>query len=196
MTKVPRSRRLSLIALFTAIAIILNLAVSFPAPFADFLLYEVWEVPIVLAFLLLGLQSGVTVAFLNTIVLELVKPGVLPTGPIYNFTAVLAMFSGILLAQRLAKGRRWGVVTLVAVSTSLGVAARTAISTVVQGIVLPLPYPIGFGSFGVTAAQVPALLVLIGLFNITVALYTIPLAYSLQRAIATRYRLNLSYTDT
>ncbi len=195
MSKVPRSRRLSLIALLTAIAIILNLTVSFPAPFADFLLYEVWEVPIVLAFLLLGLQGGVTVAFLNTIVLELVKPGVIPTGPFYNFAAVLAMFAGILLAQMSAKGRRWGFVTLVAVSTSLGVTTRTAVSTIVQAIILPLPYPVGLGSFGVTASQVPALLVLIGLFNFTVALYTIPLAYSLQRAIAARYRLNL-YTDT
>ncbi len=196
MTKVRRSRRLSLIALFTALAIIVNLAFSFPAPFADFLLYEFWEVPIVTAFLLLGLRSGVTVAFLNTIVLELVKPGALPTGPVYNFIPVLGMFAGILLAQRLAKGRRLGVVTLVAVSTSLGVATRTAVSTIMNAIILPLPYPVGYGSFGVTASQVPALLVLSGFFNITVALYTIPLAYSLQRAIAARYRLNISYTDT
>ncbi len=192
MTKARRSRRLSLIALFTALAIILNLAFSFPAPFADFLFYEVWEIPIVLAFLLLGLRSGVTVAFLNTIVLELVKPGATPTGPLYNFIPVLGMFAGILLAQRLVKGRRWGVVTLVAVSTSLGVATRTAVSTIMNAIILPLPYPLGIGA---TASQVPALLVLSGFFNITVAIYTIPLAYSLQRAIATRYRLNLSYTD-
>ncbi len=196
MTTVPGSRRLSLIALFTALAIILNFAISFPAPFADFLLYEVWEVPIVVAFLLLGLRSGVTVAFLNSIVLELVKPGALPTGPVYNFAAVLAMFAGMLLAQRAAKGRGWGIVTLITVSTSLGVATRTAIMTIVNAIVLPLPYPVGFGSFGVTSSQVPALLVLIGLFNVTVALYTIPLSYSLQRGIAARYRLDLSHAAT
>ncbi len=196
MTGVHPSRRLSLIALFTALAIILNFTVSFPAPFADFLLYEVWEVPIVIAFLLLGLQSGVTVAFLNSIVLELVKPGALPTGPVYNFAAVLAMLAGILLAQGAVKGRKWRVVTLITVSTAMGVVTRTAIMTIVNAIVLPLPYPVGFGSFGVTASQVPALLVLIGLFNLTVALYTIPLSYSLQRAIVARFRLNLSYTDT
>ncbi len=196
MTRMPRSRRLSLIALFTAMAVILNFAISFPAPFADFLFYEVWEVPIVIAFLLLGFQSGVTVAFLNSIVLELVKPGALPAGPAYNFAAILAMFAGMLLAQAPAKRRRWGVFPLVAVSTALGIATRTAIMTIVNAIVLPLPYPVGFGSFGVTAAQVPALLVPIGLFNFTVALYTIPLAYSVRSAIATRLRFSLAYSDT
>ncbi len=191
--QVSNSRRLSLEALLTALAVILNLTISFPAPYATFLTYEIWEVPIVLALLILGVRSGVTVAVLNSVVLELVKPGALPTGPVYNFAAIVAMFVGILAAQRVAKRRRWGVATLIAATTSLGVLARTSIMTVVNAIILPLPYPIGFGSFGVTVSQLPALLPLIGLFNFTVALYTIPLAYTLQRAIATRYRLTSIY---
>ena len=188
--QVSKSRRLSLEALLTALAVILNLTISFPAPYLTYLTYEVWEVPIVLALLMLGLRSGVTVAVLNSIVLELVKPQALPTGPLYNLAAIVAMFVGILAAQRVAKRRGWGVVTLFAISTSLGVITRTSIMTVVNAIVLPLPYPIGFGSFGVTVSQLPVLLPLIGLFNFTVALYTIPLAYSMQRAITVRYRLN------
>ena len=88
--KVSNSRRLSLEALLTALAVVLNLAISFPAPYLTFLTYEVWEVPIVLALLILGLRSGVTVAALNSIVLELVKAG-LPAGPIYNFAAIVAI---------------------------------------------------------------------------------------------------------
>jgi len=193
--QVSNSRRLSLVALLTALAVILNLTISFPAPYATFLEYEIWEVPIVLALLVLGLRSGVTVAVLNSVVLELVKPGALPAGPIYNFAAIVAMFVGILAAQRVAKVRGWGVATVLAASTTLGVATRTSIMTVVNAIVLPLPYPIGFGSFGVTVAQVPALLLLIGFFNFTVALYTIPLAYIVRRAIATRYRLTSIYSQ-
>jgi len=192
VTTIPKSRQLSLIALLTAIAIILNLAISFPAPFAGFLDYEVWEVPIVLALLLMGPRSGITVALLNSAVLELVKPGALPTGPLYNFAAIVSMFLGILTAQRAAASRRSRIAALLALSTALGVLTRTAIMTVVNAIILPLPYPIGFGSFGVTTSEVPALLVLIGLFNFTVALYTIPLAYSIQRAIGNRYRFNLN----
>src|SRR2546426_12311495 len=189
--QVSKSRRLSLEALLTALAVILNLTISVPAPYLTYLTYEVWEVPIVLALLMLGLRSGVTVAVLNSIVLELVKPQALPTGPLYNLAAIVAMFVGILAAQRVAKRRGWGVATLFAVSTSLGVITRTSIMTVVNAIALPLAYPIGFG---VPVSQVPALLSLIGFFNFTVALYTIPLAYSMQRAIAARYKLNILYS--
>src|SRR5229473_5427522 len=119
--QVSNSRRLSLEALLIALAVILNLTISFPAPYATFLEYEIWEVPIVLALLILGLRSGVTVAVLNSVVLELVKPGALPTGPLYNFAAILAMFVGILAAQHLVKRRGWGVAALIAASTSLGV---------------------------------------------------------------------------
>src|SRR5437879_13419362 len=111
--QVSNSRRLSLEALLTALAVILNLTISFPAPYAAFLTYEIWEVPIVLALLILGVRSGVTVAVLNSVVLELVKPGALPTGPIYNFAAIVAMFVGILAAQRVAKRGRGGVAPLV-----------------------------------------------------------------------------------
>jgi riboflavin transporter FmnP len=192
--KVSNSRRLSLEALLTALAVILNLAISFPAPYATFLQYEIWEIPIVLALLMLGVRSGVTVAFLNSVVLELVKPGALPTGPLYNFAAIVAMFVGVLAAQRVAKRRGWGFAAIFTTSTVLGVITRTSVMTVVNAIILPLPYPIGFGSFGVTVSQVPALLILIGLFNFTIALYTIPLAYVVQRAIATRYRLTSIYS--
>ena len=101
----------------------------------------------------------------------------------------------VLAAQRVAKRRGWGVGTLIAASTTLGVLTRTSIMTVVNAIILPLPYPIGFGTFGVTVSQLPALLPLIGLFNFTVALYTIPLAHSMQRAIAARYRLNTLHSS-
>ena len=188
---VSNSRRLSLEALLTALAVILNLTISFPAPYLTYLTYEVWEVPIVLALLLLGLRSGVTVAVLNSVVLEIVRPPALPTGPLYNFAAIVAMFVGVLAAQRIAKRRGWKVVTLFAVSTSLGVITRTSIMTVVNAIALPQAYPIGFG---VPVSQVLALLLLIGFFNFTVALYTIPLAYSMQRAIAARYKLNILYS--
>ena len=176
-------------ALFTALAIVLNFLISIPAPFADFLLYEVWEIPILLSLLVLGFWGGMTVAVLNAIVLEAVKPGALPTGPIYNLLAEFAMFVGVIGATRLAGRLRWRIAMMVALATAAGVVSRTGVMTVVNGIVLTMPYPIGFGSFGVTQAQVPALLVLIGIFNATVALYTVPLAFSIWRALVVRYRL-------
>ena len=78
---------------------------------------------------------------------------------------------------------------LVPLVTLSGAALRTAVMTVVNGIVLPLPYPVGFGSglFPITQADVPGLLIPIGVFNFTIALYTIPLAFTLTRAVESRY---------
>ncbi|MDV3293280.1 MAG: hypothetical protein LYZ70_03325 [Nitrososphaerales archaeon] len=189
MAPASNSRRVALVALFTALALVLNLVVSVPAPYADFLFYEVWEIPVVVALLVLGFWGGSTVAVLNALALELAKPGALPTGPVYNLIAEVSMFLGLLAVQRVSSGRAWSKARLVVAATGAGVLSRTAVMTLVNGVILPLPYPVGFGSFGVTEAQVPALLVLIGVFNFTVALYTIPLAYSVERAIASRLRL-------
>lgn len=183
-----RSRRIALAALLVALAAVLDLAVSVPAPFADFLFYEFWEVPVVVALLLLRFWGGVTVATVNTFVLEAVKPGALPTGPFYNLVAEFSMFVGILAAKRASRSLDLRTPSLVAVATLAGAVVRTLVLTLVNGIVLPMPYPFGFGSFGVTQAQVPGLLILIGVFNFTLALYTIPLAFSIERAVIARYR--------
>ena len=189
MARFSRSRRLSLIALFTALAVVLNLAVAVPAPYEPFLLYEVWEVPILLGVLMLGFWDGTTVAVLNTLLLEAYRPGALPVAPFYNLAAQLAMFAGVLPVDRATRKRGWERRKLVPVATAAGGALRTAVMTVVNGIILPLPYPVGFGSglFPITHADVPGLLVPIGIFNFTIALYTVPLAYTLARAIESRY---------
>lgn len=189
MATASRSRRVSLVALFTALAIVLNFLISIPAPYADFLLYEVWEVPVLLSVLVLGFWGGTTVAVLNAVVLEAMKPGTLPTGPVYNLIAELAMFAGVIVAIRLGRRLGWSSLPLVLAATAAGAATRTAIMTAVNGVILPMPYPIGFGSFGVTAAQVPALLALIAVFNATTTLYTVPLAFSIRNALASRYKV-------
>jgi len=184
------SRRLSLIALFTALAVVLNLAIAVPAPYEPFLLYEVWEVPILLGVLILGFWDGTTVAVLNTLLLEAYRPGALPVAPLYNLAAQLSMFAGVLPVDRAARKRGWEGRKLVPAATAAGATLRTAVMTVVNGIILPLPYPVGFGSglFPITQADVPGLLVPIGAFNFTIALYTVPLAYTLVRAVESRYR--------
>ena len=181
-----RSRWVSLVALFTALAVILG-GISVPAPYAGFLLYGVWEVPVLLAFLLLGLGGGLAVAALNGLALEFINPGGLPTGPLYNLVAQVSMFAGIILAVRITRNRR--TAALVVSSTALGALFRTGVMTVVNWLVLAQPYPLGFGSFWVTQAAVPALLVLIGIFNATVALYVVPAAYLIRNAVASRYGL-------
>jgi riboflavin transporter FmnP len=181
-----RSRQLTLIALFVALAVVLN-RIAVPAPYAGFLLYGIWEVPVLVALLVLGFWGGATVAVINAIALEFINPGGLPTGPLYNLFAELSMFLGVMAAQATARRGKWSAVVLVAWATVLGAIVRTGVMTLVNDLVLAQPYPIGFGSFGVTQAAVPGLLVLIGIFNITTALYIIPAGYSVMKAVATRY---------
>jgi riboflavin transporter FmnP len=178
-----RSRWVSLVALFTAMAVVLN-GLTVPAPYAGFLLYGIWEIPVLLALLLLGPGGGVAVAALNGMALEFINPGGLPTGPLYNFMAEVSMFAGILLARKFVKGR--GTAALMLASTVLGAAARTGVMTIVNWAVLAQPYPIGFGSFGVTESAVPGLLTLIAIFNATVTLYVVPAAYGASRAVVSR----------
>ncbi len=185
MPPVPRSRGIALVALFTALALVLGLVPTVPAPYAGFLFYEIWEIPVVVALLVLGFWGGATVAALNALALEIVNQGALPTGPIYNLIAEVSMFLGLLAVQRVSSGKAWNKATVVIAATGAGALARTAVMTVVNGIVLPLPYPVGFN---LPQEAVPSLLVLIGIFNFTITLYTIPLAYGVRRAIATRLR--------
>lgn len=186
MAESSRAKEVSLVAMLAVLAVALNLVIAIPAPFAGFLYYEVWEVPVVLGFLALGFWGGASVAVLNSLVLEAVNPGSLPTGPLYNLMAELSMFVGIMAVLPFV--RRRGGKTSVVAATASGAVVRTAAMTVVNAIVLTQPYPIGFGSFGVTWAQVPLYLVQIGVFNATVTLYTVPLAFAAKKVIESRYR--------
>jgi riboflavin transporter FmnP len=184
MSRLSTSRRLSLIALMTALAAVLNIAIAVPAPYEPFLFYEIWEIPILLSVLLLGLWDGTTVAVLNTLLLLVYRPGALPVAPLYNLAAQLSMFAGVLLADGFARRSRWGTRRLVGAATFAGAIMRTGLLTVVNAIVLPLPFPFGF-SFPVAAVW--PTLIPIGVFNFTTALYTVPVAYTLAKAVEVRY---------
>lgn len=187
--KVARNRSIASTALFAALTVALNLSpVKIPAPYAPFLFYQIWEIPIVAAFFLYGPMAGVTISVLNTIVLLVVFPGALPTGPLYNLAAVLSMLFGIEVVRRLTArpARGQGYVALPSISTALGIASRVAVMTIMNWALLRYPPPVGFS---IPVEALIALLPLIGVFNATLALYTIPLGYVIAKAVVSRTRL-------
>ena len=100
------TKKLSLTIVFAALAIALNPTftyISFAAPFAQGLIYQIWEIPIVVAFLIISPVAGLGVSLLNTAVLFAIFPGALPTGPIYNLAATLSMQVGIFAAVAIGK---------------------------------------------------------------------------------------------
>jgi len=178
------SRTIAVVAVFAALTAVLSIfsPVRIPAPYAQFLIYQIWEIPIVVAFLLFGPLVGVAVAIINSIVLFFVFPGSLPTGPFYNLAAVLSMLFGIYVVFKLVKGTTTRSEALRPVSsTVLGSVLRVAIMTIVNWSLLRYPYPVGYS---MSEAAVIAMLPIIGVFNLTIALYTIPLGHFLARVIS------------
>jgi len=83
------SKSIATLSIFAALTVVLNLSpIKVPAPYALFLIYQIWEIPIVAAFALYGPLMAVAISVLNTLVLLAVFPGALPTGPLYNLAAV------------------------------------------------------------------------------------------------------------
>ncbi len=177
------TKKLSLTIVFAALAIALNPTFSqiqLAAPFAQGLIYQIWEIPIVVAFLIISPIAGLGVSLLNTVVLFAIFPGYLPTGPAYNLAATLSMQVGIFAAVAIgkrffcSKNLETNILTKakwLAVATTTGILTRVAFMSVVLYFALPQPSPIGF-SFPLEATI--GYLPFAALFNATLALYTIP----------------------
>jgi riboflavin transporter FmnP len=191
------TKTLALIIIFVALAIALNVyGPKIPYPFAPFLFFQLWEIPIVVAFLLIGPRTGIAVSVINTLLLFAVFPGDLPTGPLYNLAAVLSMMLGIYLPYRLATHGckkeniasylRSHVLIITIAATALGAILRVAIMTVVNYFALPLAFPIGFE---LSQPAVLAFLPLGALFNAIIAIYTIPIAVGITIAIMSRVKI-------
>ena len=248
------SKAIAAIIVFSALALVLNLSpVKIPAPYATFLIYQIWEIPIVAAFLLYGPKVGVTVSIVNTLALLAIFQGELPTGPLYNLAAVLSMLLGIYLVHKaslvfrgkfvgngysaeivayallsmlsimgalvhsplwLLPGCMFGLLSitvavealrkknaytqsmpqnpnsqytglLITASTIAGAFTRVIIMSFVNLTFLPFPPPVGFG---VPREVAFALLPLVGFFNATLALYTIPIGHTIAKIVGTRVK--------
>ncbi len=186
------TKELATTIVFAALTVALNPGVSgigVPAPYAPFLIYGLWEIPIVAAFILISPASGIIISLLNAAVLFAFFPGPLPTGPFYNLIALFSMLLGLYIARRFIKreGRyRQTVLKIAAASTILGIILRVAVMTVVNYITLQQPYPIGFDleEMAVIVTYLPTT----ALFNGTVALYTVPMGEFIANVIKSRLR--------
>jgi len=178
--------------IFAALTVALNPAVSgigVPAPYAPFLIYGLWEIPIVAAFLLISPVSGILISLLNAAVLFAFFPGPLPTGPFYNLMAIFSMLLGVYLARRfITNGSVEGktVLRIAAASTVLGIVVRVAVMTIVNYVTLRQGYPIGFS---MEELAILAFLPLAALFNGTVALYTVPMGEFIANVVKSRLKL-------
>lgn len=190
------TKTLALTILFAVVTIILNPAftnIVFPFPLATFLFFQIWEIPIVIAFIMINPKSSAIIALLNTMVLLAVFPGASPTGPFYNLTAVLSMLLGIFLAHKFVAVKqktennplRYGTL-LIASSMALGIIFRVGIMSIVNYVFLRFPPPIGYSY---TEAAIIPFIPLVGIFNAIIALYTIPIGLLIANVIKSNLKL-------
>lgn len=175
------TRDLAVGVVFSALAIALNFTIRIPAPYAPYLYYQIWEIPLVTAFFLYRTQVFLFATGINTVVLLIFFPGALPLGPIYNLAAVLSMMTGVGLIKILLD--RYALKNLAITTTlytSFGLVARTAAMSLVNYVVLRYPSPVGFSY---TESSILVTLPLIAFFNATLALYTVPIGYSLAKTV-------------
>lgn len=179
--------------IFAALTVALNPGVvpatGVPAPYAPFLIYGLWEIPIVAAFILINPASGIMISLLNATVLFVFFPGPLPTGPFYNLIALFSMLLGLYVAQRFISHdstNKQKVLKFAAASTILGITLRVAVMTMVNYITLQQPYPIGFDleEMAVLVTYLPAT----ALFNGTVALYSVPMGEFIANVVKSRLK--------
>jgi len=185
------SKNIATISVFAALTVALNSSpFKFPAPYAPFLYYQIWEIPIVAAFALYGPLMAVAISAFNTLVLLALFPGDLPTGPLYNLAAILGMLLGMYSAhlrmKRHLPGRK--DTRLIPLATGLGVLFRVVIMSLVNWAFIRYPWPIGFS---MTEEAILAVLPLVAFFNATLALYTIPVGYMLASAVSSRIKTGL-----
>ena len=184
------TKTVAVIVIFAALAIALNLSpIKIPAPYAPYLIYQIWEIPIVIAFLLFGAVVGVLIAVVNTLALFAFFPGALPTGPLYNLIAIFSMLIGVYIGRRFFTReavQEKAVLKIAAASTVLGMALRIAVMTVVNYTTLRQGYPIGFG---MDELAILAFLPLAALFNGTTVLYTVPVGEFIASVVKSRLKL-------
>ncbi len=193
-----KTRTLAVIIVFAALTVVLNPALSglgVPAPYAPYLVYQIWEIPMVAVLLLYGPKFGVPIAVLNTFVLLAIYmgPGGLALAPFYNLAAFLSMAFGLYIPYRISVNRSTNEKTgkdlsrsgsmLIGAATLLGIVFRVAVMSLVNYTVLRFDPPIGYS---LPEPVILGSLPLIGLFNATLALYTIPIGFLIASVVKTR----------
>ena len=187
------TKTLAMVIVFASLTVALNPGISgigLPAPYAFYLIYGLWEIPIVIAFLIISPLAGVLISVLNAGVLFALFPGALPAGPFYNLIAVLTMLFGVFVSRKFFTKNSMSTqnsLKTATLSTIVGIILRVVVMAVVNYVTLQLSYPFGFE---VNAATVLTVYVpQTSIFNATVVLYTVPIGEFTAKVVRSRLKL-------
>jgi riboflavin transporter FmnP len=190
-----RPRTIALIVIFGALAIALNPIISgigFPYPLVPGLWFEIWEIPIICAFILFGFRVAFSSALINAVFLGLIFPG--PSQPYYALSTVatVGMMLGIMSAKKLVvhNSSDWPLTKFkfIILSIFLGTLLRILLmGSTLFGILYfdPLNVYPSMDAIYIVVAVLP----FDAVFNMIVSSYTIPSAYIITRFINRNLKL-------
>jgi hypothetical protein len=195
--RLVEAKALALIIVFAALAIVLNPAISgvgVPFLFTGYI-YNVWEIAIMVAFLLMGFKSGISVALLNAAFLLSVYPG--PSRilfPMVNTLAVSGMMVGIYFAGRLTRKN----ISAQSPSGARKVTLYTALAMALRLMVmLPTVYTLLHFHIGATPPSESAIFLIAfplqTFYNVTITLYTVPVAYFIARIVSKNLKMGIHF---
>jgi len=176
---------------FTALTVILNPSfsgIAVPFPLLTYLSFYIWEIPIVAAFFLIGPKYGFSIIFLNTVILMAVFPSHPFIHPIGSLISGSSMLVGVYFAYKLVnRGLSQEKIfvgnKLIAYSTALGLLFRVVVMTLVNFILLYYAGELLVGVELTAASIIGIYLPLVVLFNVIIALYTIPIGCLIARTV-------------
>jgi riboflavin transporter FmnP len=190
---IMNTRAIAATIVFAAITIVLNpafMGLAIPAPFFPYVIYYLWEIPIVAAAFLIGPKHGISIAFVNMLVLLATSQGFAPQQPFYQSAAAICMVIGIYLAIKIVvrKAPQQEAIPkrkLLIFSTALGILFRVGIMTLLAYALFRYPV-IGFS---LPEPVILTIIPMIALYDATLPLYTIPIGYLI--AITVRKNLKI-----
>ena len=184
------TKTIALTITLSALTVVLNpafLGPAIPAPFLPIVNYHIYEIPIVVAFFLIGPKYGFTVAVLNAIIMQAVFPNAPFIRPLPNLVAVSSMLLGVYLAYKLvARGVNQESALqerkLAIFATGSGILCRVAVMETLNYVMMRY----SVNSFGVPmpGSMILVFLVLLAVFDITLTLYTVPTGYLIARTVS------------
>ncbi|MBN1969071.1 MAG: hypothetical protein JW870_06865 [Candidatus Delongbacteria bacterium] len=193
------SKSVTLIAIFSSLAIILNV-VRIPTIFWPNMVYLITGIPIVIAFLLYGFKTGFLVGVLHILGQLIFFPvGLMgfvayPAGLLIN----LLMFSGVYLAKKFITSKTGfknhnSEKKKAIIFTGFAVIIRTGIMPIYDFFVFyHFLRPLVLG-VSVPEIYIVCLVPSFVLYHLTTTLYTIPIAYLIARKVSKYLRIRAKY---
>ncbi len=193
------ARSIALAVTLAAIAIALN-TIRIPTIYLPGFSYHFNEIPIVVTFILFGPQIGLLVGVIHLAGQELLFP-IGPTGIVaypMGFIALLVMVAGAYLANRLiihkfkfdnpSNDEKRAIWMTAGASISRGGIMPIVEYFVLYGVLFPLVL-----GTGIPRTYVVGLVPSYILYNVTVTLYTVPIAWLLATKVSKQLKLDPSF---